>query len=62
MIWHQSLLAFVQRYKHELDDSQRERINKILRIHSHHLISPEIRRELAQPKDQAVQMSILADS
>ena len=46
VIWHQSLLAFAQRYKHELDDQQRAKFKLLLKVHSHHLISPEIRREL----------------
>ncbi len=46
MIWHQSLLVFAQRYKLELDDSQRTRLRDLLRVRAHPLITPEIRREL----------------
>ena len=46
VIWHQSLLVFAQRYKYELDDGQRERLKLLLRAQLHHVITPEIRREL----------------
>lgn len=46
MIWHQALLAFAQRYKTDLEDLQRKRFKNLLKVHSHHLITPEIRREL----------------
>jgi essential nuclear protein 1 len=45
VLWHQSLLVFVQRYKDELIDS-REIFRKLLKIHFHAKITPEIRREL----------------
>ena len=46
VLWHGSLLAFVQRYKHALSDDQKKRLLAILPVHSHHQITPEIRREL----------------
>jgi len=48
VIWHTSLLVFVQRYKKEFDESQKERFKLLLRTHQHHQITPEIRRELFQ--------------
>ena len=48
VIWHTSLLVFVQRYKKEFDESQKERFKLLLRAHQHHQITPEIRRELFQ--------------
>lgn len=46
VIWHQSLLAFVQRYKADLTAEQKERIKALLHIHAHHTMTPEVRREL----------------
>lgn len=46
LVWHQALLAFVQRYKFELTGDQRETMKALLKVQSHHLITPEIRREL----------------
>ncbi len=46
VIWHQSLLVFSQRYKNELDETQREKLKLLLRVQLHHQITPEIRREL----------------
>lgn len=45
VLWHQALLVFVQRYKHELQES-REILRKVMKKHSHAKITPEIRREL----------------
>ena len=50
VIWHQALLVFVQRYKLELTTTQKDELLQLLRIHSHHEISPEVRRELALAK------------
>ena len=45
VLWHQALLVFVQRYKHELQES-REVLRKVMKKHPHSKITPEIRREL----------------
>lgn len=50
VIWHQALLTFVQRYKHELTSEQHQTILSLLRVHSHHEISSEIRREILAAK------------
>mmetsp|Transcript_19616 Transcript_19616/g.21303 ORF Transcript_19616/g.21303 Transcript_19616/m.21303 type:complete len:355 (+) Transcript_19616:30-1094(+) len=47
VVWHQTLLTFVQRYKFQLQESQREGLLQLIHFHSHHEISPEIRRELS---------------
>eukprot|EP01038_Epipyxis_sp_PR26KG_P012166 gene12166-16293_t len=46
VIWHQSLLVFVQRYKRDLTEEQTENLRNLIRIHNHHQITPEVRREL----------------
>ena len=47
VLWHQSLLVFVQRYKHELQKSSvKEGLRKVLKRHFHPKITPETRREL----------------
>mmetsp|Transcript_4226 Transcript_4226/g.9355 ORF Transcript_4226/g.9355 Transcript_4226/m.9355 type:complete len:194 (-) Transcript_4226:919-1500(-) len=47
VLWHQSLLVFVQRYKHELrKPSVKEALRRLLKRHFHAKITPEIRREL----------------
>jgi essential nuclear protein 1 len=46
VLWHQSLLTFSQRYKNTLSPAQRNGIKRLLRVHHHHQITPEIRREL----------------
>jgi essential nuclear protein 1 len=44
--WHQSLLVFVQRYKNDLTTEQKQMIRTLIRVHSHHQITPNIRYEL----------------
>ena len=46
VLWHQSLLAFSQRYKLVLSDEQISAIMKLTKKHYHHQISEEVRREL----------------
>jgi essential nuclear protein 1 len=46
VLWHQSLLVFVQRYKNELNAQTKESFKALMKIHFHHKITPEIRREL----------------
>lgn len=45
VLWHQSLLVFVQRYKTELVHNK-EQLRALLKYHFHPKITPEIRREL----------------
>lgn len=46
VVWHQTILVFVQRYKYELSEIDRHRLSEVLRSHFHHKITPEIRREM----------------
>lgn len=48
VVWHQSLLTFVQRYKHEIRADDKERLRRLIRTQRHYLVSPEIARELSQ--------------
>lgn len=46
VLWHQALLTFCQRYKNEIQDKARESLRLVMKVHFHHKITPEIRREL----------------
>ncbi|KAJ1980959.1 snoRNA-binding rRNA-processing protein [Dimargaris xerosporica] len=46
VLWHQSLLTFVQRYKSDLTPDQKEALLDLLKYQNHDGISPEVRREL----------------
>ena len=46
VLWHQSLLVFAQRYKHDVSAAQKERLKQLLKVKFHHMITPEVRREL----------------
>ncbi|CAL4085151.1 unnamed protein product, partial [Meganyctiphanes norvegica] len=50
VLWHQSLLAFVQRYKEDLSPDQKEEILETIKFHGHFQITTEVRRELANSK------------
>lgn len=47
VLWHQSLLTFVQRYKTNINDLERcESLLDLVNKHRHEQITPEIIREL----------------
>lgn len=50
VLWHQSLLTFVQRYKEDLSIPQKESLFGLAAFHTHHTITPEVRRELESSK------------
>jgi len=54
VIWHQSLLAFAQRYKGDITEDQREALLDLLLSHGHSAIGPEVRRELLVGRGQGV--------
>ncbi|KAG9453323.1 hypothetical protein H6P81_006227 [Aristolochia fimbriata] len=64
VIWHQSLLAFVQRYKNELTKDDKVNLDRLIQYQKHHLVTPEIRRELKNSRnrgeeDDAMSIDIL---
>ncbi|CAM0135695.1 snoRNA-binding rRNA-processing protein [Umbelopsis sp. WA50703] len=46
VLWHQSLLVFVQRYRQDLVSGQRQDLLELVKVKFHGGITPEIRREL----------------
>lgn len=50
VVWHASLLLFVQRYKLEFTDEQCDAILTLIKHQSHHDIAMEIRREISGAK------------
>ncbi|TFB05168.1 hypothetical protein CCMA1212_002582 [Trichoderma ghanense] len=54
VIWHQSLLAFAQRYKGDITEDQREALLDLLLTHGHSAIGPEVRRELLAGRGRGV--------
>ncbi|KFP31121.1 Bystin, partial [Colius striatus] len=55
VLWHQSFLAFAQRYKEDLSSEQKEALLELLKFHSHPQISAEVRRELLNSKTRDVE-------
>ncbi|KAJ6633274.1 Bystin [Pseudolycoriella hygida] len=56
VLWHQSLLTFVQRYKNDISSEQKEALFALLRKQQHPKLTPEIRRELQAAKCRDVEM------
>jgi essential nuclear protein 1 len=54
VLWHQSLLAFAQRYKNEITEDQREALLDLLLVRGHKQIGPEVRRELLEGRGRGV--------
>ncbi|CAJ2646898.1 unnamed protein product [Trifolium pratense] len=52
VIWHQSLLAFVQRYKNELQKEDKDNLMILLDKQNHKLVTPEISRELNHSRNR----------
>lgn len=52
VIWHQSLLAFVQRYKHELLKDDKNDLKILIETQRHRLVTPEIYRELNNSRNR----------
>jgi len=52
VLWHQSLLVFVQRYKEDIASEQKEALLELCKKHNHCKITWEIRRELTHSKSR----------
>merc|ERR1719334_1883731 len=50
VLWHQALLTFCQRYKQDVSSEQKEALLELCKIHHHHTITEEVRRELHHSK------------
>jgi essential nuclear protein 1 len=54
LLWHQSFLAFAQRYKNDITEDQRDGLLDVLLIKGHPLVGPEIRRELLEGRGRGI--------
>ncbi|EOY33320.1 Bystin, putative isoform 1 [Theobroma cacao] len=52
VIWHQSLLAFVQRYKNELRKEDKDNLRILVETQKHKSVTPEIIRELDNSRNR----------
>ena len=57
VIWHQTLLAFAQRYRNDITEDQREALLDLLQARGHRAIGPEVRRELLEGRGRGVPMA-----
>lgn len=56
VLWHQSFLTFVQRYKNDISSEQKEALMALLKKITHPKLTPEIRRELIAAKCRDCEM------
>ena len=56
VIWHQTLLAFAQRYRNDITEDQREALLDLLLVRGHRDIGPEVRRELLAGRGRGIPM------
>lgn len=52
VVWHQSLLCFVQRYKAEIRKEDKDVLRELCKAQHHYLVSPEVLRELDSSKSR----------
>ena len=52
VVWHQSLLCFVQRYKNEIRAEDKTALRKLADAQHHYQIGPEVKRELSQGRSR----------
>ncbi|KNC80667.1 hypothetical protein SARC_06981 [Sphaeroforma arctica JP610] len=59
VLWHQSFLAFVQRYKEDISSEQKDALMQVIKKHPHPEMTEDIRRELVNSKsrDSAIPLS-----
>ena len=55
VLWHQALLTFCQRYKGDISTDQKESLFELIKVHAHHEIVHEVRRELINSKCRDVE-------
>ncbi|KAI9833719.1 MAG: snoRNA-binding rRNA-processing protein [Phylliscum demangeonii] len=60
VLWHQSLLAFAQRYRNDITEDQREALLDLLLVKGHAAIGPEVRRELLEGRGRGVRLEPVA--
>ncbi|KAG5472270.1 hypothetical protein LSCM1_03669 [Leishmania martiniquensis] len=46
VLWHQTLLSFIQHYKADLTEEQLGLLSSVCNVHFHYMITPEVRREI----------------
>jgi len=52
VLWHQSLLTFVQRYKEDIASEQKDAIIELCKKHYHYKMTNEVRREITSSKSR----------
>nr|CAD2200162.1 unnamed protein product [Meloidogyne enterolobii] len=59
--WHSCLISFVQHYSNSLNNEQRDELIGLVKIHSHHKITPEILKILRNNQSESGEKKIVPD-
>uniref|UniRef100_A0A915N5V1 Bystin n=1 Tax=Meloidogyne javanica TaxID=6303 RepID=A0A915N5V1_MELJA len=59
--WHSCLISFVQHYSNTLNNEQRNELIGLVKIHSHHKITPEILKILRNNESESGEKKIIPD-
>nr|CAD2203063.1 unnamed protein product [Meloidogyne enterolobii] len=59
--WHSCLISFVQHYSNSLNNEQRDELIGLVKIHSHHKITPEILKILRNNQSESGEKKIVHD-
>ncbi|CAK5073130.1 unnamed protein product [Meloidogyne enterolobii] len=59
--WHSCLISFVQHYSNTLNNEQRNELIGLVKIHSHHKITPEILKILRNNESESGEKKIVPD-
>jgi len=62
VLWHQSLLTFVQRYKSDISTEQKEALLELIKKKTHFEITNEVRRELSNARCRDIDVNEDANS
>lgn len=60
LLWHQSFLAFAQRYKNDITEDQRDVLLDVLLVKGHPGVAPEVRRELLEGRGRGIELDGMA--
>lgn len=61
VLWHQSFLAFAERYRNDITEDQRDVLLDLLQIKGHPKMAPEIRRQLLEGRGRGQELEMMDD-
>ena len=59
VLWYKSFLAFAERYRNDITEDQRDALLDLLLVKGHHLMGPEIRRQLIAGRARGLEKEMM---